>query len=118
VQVVGAERLASTLRAAAAAVVDLPAAQAAAADLIGAAARGRAPRRTGALSASIRGTSATSAAVVTAGVRYAAPVHWGVQARGMAPNPFIIEAATATEPTWSDGYRAEVDRILDRVKGA
>lgn len=121
VEVDGGRRLRSTLRKAGSDLGELKAAHAAAAALVTAAAQARAPRRSGTLAGSVRGSGTKTAAIVRAGgarVPYAQPIHWGWPARHITANPFITEAAQATEPAWADTYRREVDRILDDVKGA
>ena len=52
------------------------------------------------------------------GLPYAGPIHWGWPARGICAQPFMTDAAADTEPSWTRTYRAEVDRILDRIEGA
>jgi hypothetical protein len=81
----------------------------------------RAPRRSGKLAASVRPARQARRARVSAGgarVPYAGPIHWGWQARHIAPDPFIAWGAQATEPQWQQAYRADVQRALDRVRGA
>ena len=48
---------------------------------------------------------------------YAGPIHWGWPARNIKAQPFVVEAAQATEAEWVAMYEAEVDRILERVEG-
>lgn len=120
VRVEGARRLRSTLRKAGQDLGDLKTAHTAAAGIVTPAARGRAPRRTGRLAGDVRGSGTTTAATIRVGrasVPYAQPVHWGWPRRGIAANPFVTEAAQATEPTWVQAYESAVSRILDRVKG-
>jgi HK97 gp10 family phage protein len=88
-----------------------------AASVIVDAARGRAPRRTGALAGSISAGPVTgTVASVKATVRYGGPVHWGT--RHMAAQPFLSDAATATEGAWLPLYETEVARAVDQVRGA
>ena len=81
-------------------------------------ARARAPRRTGALIASIRARPVGPVAVVSVGVRYAAPVHWGVPGRGIPAQPFLLDAAEAATPQVVDNYRRDVSDAVAKVKGA
>lgn len=120
-RLVGAARLRATLRAAGADLGDLKTANAAAAATVAAAAGVRAPRRSGALASSVRGNRAVGKAVVMAGrgsVAYAGPIHWGWAARGIEPNPFVIDAAEATEPVWTAAYAVDVQRAVNNVRGA
>lgn len=84
-------------------------------------ARQRAPRRTGKLAATVRPGATRRSAVVRAGnnratgVPYANPIHWGWAGRGITPNPWLVEAAHATEPIWARLYETELDKILRKV---
>ena len=49
---------------------------------------------------------------------YANPVHWGWPAHGIAPHPFLSDAAVATEPAWSAVYAAAVADAIAQVRGA
>jgi phage gpG-like protein len=71
----------------------------------------RAPVRTGELKRSITGEGSRSAATVRAGAPYAAPVHWGVPSRGMAPNPFILSAMVADEQTFKTLYERRLAEL-------
>lgn len=102
------------------AIENLKRANAAAAALVASAASSRAPRRTGRLASSVRGNRAANRAVVSAGsaaLPYAGPIHYGWPARSIEPQPFVIDAAQATEPAWLPLYAADVDRALDVVRG-
>jgi hypothetical protein len=97
---------------------DLKDANAATAAIVATAAAARAPHRTGRLAASIRGNRAVGKAVVRGGgarVPYAGPVHWGWPARHITGQPFISEAAVATEPVWLPPYEQALSRAVDRV---
>jgi hypothetical protein len=80
----------------------------------------RPPRRTGRLGSTVRAAGTKTAAIVRAGfasVPYAGPIHWGWPARAIKAQPFLSDAATSTESTWQAFYFAEIERILDTVKG-
>lgn len=120
VKIDGLPRLRSALRRAGVEVADLKAANAAAAAYVASAAAPRAPRRTGRLAASVRGNRAVGKATVSAGgaaTPYAGPIHWGWPARGIEPQPFIAEAAQATESTWVALYQADIERLVDSIGG-
>jgi hypothetical protein len=53
-----------------------------------------------------------------AAVPYAGPIHWGWPARRITAQPFIQEAAVATQPAWENAYLEDMQRVVDRVKGA
>lgn len=121
VQVEGLRQLRAQLRRAGADLGDLKRANAAAAQLVVDAAAPFAPTRTGRLRASPRASKAAGRARVLAGgaaVPYAGPIHWGWPARGIAPQPWISDAAQRTEPLWLDVYLRDIDRIIDGVRGA
>lgn len=120
VTIAGLPRLRSALRAAGRNLDDLKNANAAAAAIVAAAASARAPRRTGRLAASVRGNRAAGRATVLAGgaaVPYAAPIHWGWPARHIEAQPFVSEAAQATEATWTAAYQADIEKVVDDVGG-
>jgi hypothetical protein len=119
-KVEGLDRLVRTLKRAALDVSDLKEAHANAGRIVVADAVPRAPHRSGKLAGSIRTTRQARRARVVAGrssVPYAGPIHWGWQARGIRANPFISWGAQATEAQWSEGYRRDVQRALDNVRG-
>ena len=79
-----------------------------------------APHRSGTLAGSVRGNQAKTMAAVRAGgarVPYAGPIHWGWPRRNIAAQPFLVDAAHVTEPTWTKFYLREVERILGHVHG-
>lgn len=87
--------------------------------MVAALAQASAPKRSGRLASSIRGTRQQSRAVVKAGGRkapYAVFVHWGTTT--MTANPWVSAAAQGSEPRWLPIYKADVDKALERVKGA
>ena len=119
-KVEGAARLRRTLKAAGVDLSNLTDAHREAAALVTSRARGTAPRRSGALAGSVRGSGTKTQAVVRAGgarLPYAGPIHWGWPSRGIEPQPWITEAAQATEPQWFGIYDQAVNEALDQVKG-
>lgn len=121
VRVEGLSRLRRGLRDLGDGVDDLKDANARAARIVATAAAARAPRVSGALAGTLRGNRAAGRASVMAGrasVAYAGPIHWGWPARGIEANPFVVDAAQATEGLWLSGYEADIDDLVDRVKGA
>lgn len=117
-EVRGARRLRATLRAAGDDLSDLRDVHRSVAGLVAGATAP--PRRTGRLAATVRPAGTKTAAVVRAGfatVPYAGPIHWGWPARGITAQPFLSDAATATEPAWQAVYFAELERIIANVRG-
>ena len=48
---------------------------------------------------------------------YAGAIHWGWPARNIVGQPFLTDAAKATEPIWVAQYLADIQKIVDKVKG-
>jgi len=120
-QVEGGPELRRTLRRAGDDLTDLKEAHARAAQIVTPAAQAGAPHRTGRLAATVRGAGQKTAALIRAGyasVPYAGVIEWGWPARSIVAQAFIGTAARATETTWREAYLAQVQDILDRVKGA
>lgn len=120
VSVSGLARLRRDLRRAGQDMAELKAANAAAAQLVAAEAERRAPRRTGRLAASVRGNNSASRASVSAGrasLPYAGPIHWGWPARGIEANPFVVDAAQATESQWLPAYETDLERVASSLDG-
>lgn len=120
-KVEGLDRLVRTLGKAKVDLSDLKDANRAAGETVAGASRASSPRRSGHLAGSVRSARQVRRARVMAGkssVPYAGPIHWGWPARGIAAQPFIAEAAQATEGQWAETYRKDVQRVLDQVQGA
>lgn len=118
IKVHGARELRRSLKRAGAELTDMKDANAKVAAYVATAAASRAPRRTGRLAGSGRGNRAVSKAVVTfGGARqpYAGPIHWGWPLHGIEAQPFVVDAARQTEPTWLAMYAHDVDRIVDSI---
>lgn len=81
----------------------------------------RAPRgKTGRLSGSGRASRAVGRVSVLFGgasVPYAGPVHWGWPAHGIEANPFVPDAAQATEPAWLPAYQTDLEHLAARLDG-
>ena len=52
-----------------------------------------------------------------ASVPYAGAIHWGWPARNIRAQPFLTNAAASTEPTWVAQYLADIQKIVDQVRG-
>lgn len=120
VEVVGARRLRSTLRKAGKDLTVMKEANAAAAGIVLDDARRRAPVRTGALKSTLRSTGTTTSGIVRAGYKrlpYAGPIHWGWPARNIKPNPFVADAAAATQTRWVAAYEDGIQKALDQIRG-
>jgi hypothetical protein len=120
VQVDGARELRRTLKAAGDDLEDLKHVHATVARYVSLRAAAMAPRKSGRLAGSVRGSQAKTSATVRAGgarVPYANVIHWGWPRRHIAANPFLVNAAHTTEPTWTNYYLREVERIMGKVHG-
>lgn len=82
------------------------------------AAESDAPRRTGRLAGSLKAYPTRTKVRVGSRLPYAAPIHWGVPARGIAPNPYISRAAVRTESTWTQLYERKVGELIDEVEAS
>lgn len=120
VRVDGLRDLRRELRRAGRDMTDLKDANAAAAALVAGAARAGAPHRTGSLAGSGRGNRAAGKATVSFGgarLPYAGPIHYGWPAHHITANPFVIDAALATEPQWLPLYEHDLAGIADSIAG-
>lgn len=120
VEVPGLRRLTRDLRKMGAGLEDLKDAGQRAGQVVVAAAGPRAPRRSGRLAGSGRASRLAAGVRVMFGsarVPYAGPVHWGWRARGIDPQPFVVEAAQETEAEWLRVYEAGVEDAVDIVAG-
>jgi hypothetical protein len=121
VEVVGTDRLRATMRAAGRKLSDLTAVNKRTAAKVATTARPATPHRTGRLAASTRPGGTAKAALIRAGgatVVYAGVIHFGWAAHHIAPQPWLMTAATDTEPEWMNYYNAEIDKILSEIHGA
>ena len=116
--VLGEKELKRALRNSATGKAELKAAHKEAAEVIEKAARPDVPRRTGKLQASLRSSGTLSAGVVRAGgkggVDYAPFVHFGVPSKGMAPQPFLYDAADHRRQAVLDVFRNATIKRLAR----
>ena len=127
----GADRLTKTLGAAARDLADLSPESLDAAEEIAEEAARRAPSRTGKLRKSgrvgkrrIKGHTAATVYFGSGGVRYAWPIHFGVDARigmrgphNIKPNPFLNDAMGAVRPNVTKHYTPSVLRTLSKIRG-
>lgn len=91
------------------------------ANTVTARAKGSAPvGDTGRLANTVRAGATQRAAIIRAGrksVPYAGVIHWGWPRRNIVAQPWMSEAATATEPVWVAQYTEAVDKIIDTIEG-
>jgi hypothetical protein len=116
----GARQLRAALKRAGADVQDLKEAHAKVARLVADRARPATPHRTGRLGRDVRPGATRAAAVVKAGrkaIPYAGPIHFGWPARGIQAQPWITEAAEASQGAWEDVYLAALDQIIHTIEG-
>jgi hypothetical protein len=119
-EVDGLRSLRRDLKAAGVSLADLKDAHAQVAQLV--LGRATAPHRTGALAASQRGSGTQSAAVVRAGsaarVPYANAIHWGWGAHHIKAQPWLYDAAVASQQEWTGVYLHALEQIIDSIEGA
>lgn len=48
---------------------------------------------------------------------YGPPVHYGWRAHGITGNPWVTDAAQATESTWIQIYYRDLERVLSKIEG-
>lgn len=117
----GADQLRRTMRKAGADMTQLRDTHRRVADTVAGRAKGMAPvGPTGRLAASTRAGATQRAAVIRAGrkaVPYAGPIHWGWPRRGIRAQPWLQEAAKASEADWVDTYTKEIMSLVDEVEG-
>ena len=116
VEVIGLDRLQSTLDAAAEKLEDLTKVNQEVATAVAAAARP--PRRTGRLAASVKPKPTATEAVVVVSAPYAAVIEYGSTRRHIRANPFLTTAFADTQTTTTAMYAKAVQDIADDVKGA
>lgn len=127
-EVEGARELRASMRKLGQDVNDFKPIHAKVGNYVGSVAATQAPRFTGTLASTWRpGSAATNATVRFGGAAapYANAVHWGTGARegrtgphNIRPTPFAVDAAHSTEPTWVPWYQAEMQKMVDKVRGA
>jgi hypothetical protein len=97
------------------------------ADIVAAAARRTSPvgpAAGGHIRDDIRAAGQSAAAVVRAGraaLPYAGPLHWGWPAGAahhQKAQPWILDAAAATQSHWLPVYARGLEKIIDDIKGA
>lgn len=120
VEVEGLRTLRASLKRAGVSLQDLKDAHAQVAQTVIRAAAPHAPHRTGRLAASVRGSGTQSAAVVRAGrasVPYAGPIHWGWPSRGIKAQPWLFDAAVASQDQWTGIHLRALEKIIDSIEG-
>lgn len=82
------------------------------------------PSARGHIQSSVRVGATASAGVLRAGTGlngrfpYGGPLHWGWPKRGIKAQPWLANAAKATEGRWTDVYLEGVEAILKEIEGA
>jgi phage gpG-like protein len=121
VEVIGADRLAATMAAAARSMTDMSAVNQRIAVRMANASRGRAPRRTGRLAGSTRPIADRTTATVTAGgpgIPYAGVIHWGWPGHNIAPQPWLAETLQASQPAAVAAIDTRITHIVSTIHGA
>lgn len=97
------------------AVDDLKAANKSAADVVKTAALPIVPVLTGDLKSSLRTSGTKTAGVVRAAsarVPWGPPIHWGWEARNIAPRPFLYKALDSRREQVMETYIRQVDQVI------
>nr|DAL28217.1 MAG TPA_asm: putative tail component [Caudoviricetes sp.] len=118
VRVRGARELRSTLRRAGYRMRDLGPAMRRVGSIVTPVAAAKAPKVTGRLAASIRPMAQQSRVRISSRLPYAGPIHWGWASRHITPTTFISDAATSTEPAWTELFWRELEDAVATVRGA
>lgn len=118
VTVIGADRVASTMKTAAHDLGDMSDAHKAAAAIFVGASRPLAPHVTGRLASATRSGFTKDSAGFTNYEPYFGPIHYGWPGHNISAQPFVDEAADATEAQWLAVYQKAVDHACAEVKGA
>jgi hypothetical protein len=121
IRVEGARELRRALKAAGDDLADLKDANQAAAGIVLAEAGTRVPRRSGDLARTGRVNRAAAKANVLYGsaqIPYAAPIHWGWPARNIKAQPWVTDAATASQPAWLQAYADAVQQVVKKLEAS
>lgn len=118
VKVYGGRALRTALRQAEGNLKDLTALNQQAATIVIRRAEQKAPRRTGALKRSLTPARAATRATVRSNLVYAGVIHFGWPARNIPANPFVFQAAQATEREWAPLYTKGMQDLCDQVAGS
>lgn len=127
VRVEGARQLRSTMRKAGVDMQRMKSAHGKVAKVAEGGVLAQAPRNTGQLASTIRSSGTTTAAIVRAGYKrtpYPGANNWGwPQSAGGIKGSFdgnfwMNQGARNTESAWLQVYYAEIEKILETIKGA
>lgn len=116
VEIVGADRLASTARTAARELDTLESPEAG--RLVALRGRAGAPKVSGRLASSIRAGSDGGDVVVSSRLVYAPVIHNGWPGHNISANPFLARAAVNSKGEIARKYTADAQKVLGHVKGA
>lgn len=81
-------------------------------------ARSIGPQRTGRLVGSVVPAKTVGRARVRSNLIYAPVIHYGWPKRHIKAQPFVMEAATQTQPEWMAEYEKALQQISNSVQGA
>lgn len=120
----GGRKLRSTLKRAGADMKELSKLNKRAAGIVAARAKATAPvgpAKGGHIRPTVRAGATQRAGVVRVGTKakpYGGPTHWGWPARNIKANPWVTEAAAATEPAFVEVYFDGLKTLLGKIEGA
>jgi len=81
------------------------------------ASRSRAPRESGRLAASVKPRADARAGYAESNLPYSGVIHWGWRGHNIEPQPWLSEAAQASEPQWIRNFERLMDESLAMVRG-
>lgn len=79
------------------------------------------PAENGHIASTVRVGATQKAGIIRVGSKrlpYAGVIHYGTPDGVIAPNPWVIEAAQATEPQWTEIYWQGLMHVIGKIKGA
>lgn len=118
VTVVGADRLAMTMRAAAHDLADMSTSNRAVGEVVRARAASLAPKVTGRLAGSVRPSYDGGEVVIASGLVYAPPINYGWPAHNIVAQPFMVNAVEDSRTAVVARYSSDVGQAIKQIKGA
>ena len=127
IEVIGLARLRTSMKRAGLDLNDLKSLNRQAAEAVAPTARSMTPVGPdvkGHIVSSVRVGATASAGVLRAGTGrggrfpYGGPLHWGWPSRGIKAQPWLANAAKATEGRWTDVYQNGDEDIIGKIEGA
>lgn len=118
VTVDGADRLAITMRAAAADLADMSTSNRAVGEVVRARAASAAPKVSGRLAGSVRAYPARGEVEIASALVYAPPINYGWPARNIVAQPFMVNAVNDSRAAVVARYASDVGSTIKHIRGA